>query len=96
MKFGTPRIDELRVESDNKQYGIYLQDDWDVNDRLQLNLGVRYDYEETPSYLDYVTPQLVIRCVELAESEPCAPAEPAVCGRARARWHRHQRLHQHG
>ena len=57
VKFGASRIEHLRVESENEQYGIYLQDDWDVTDRLQLNLGVRYDYEETPSYLDYVTPQ---------------------------------------
>jgi hypothetical protein len=31
-----------------------------VTDKLLLNLGVRYDYEETPSYLDYVTPADVI------------------------------------
>jgi outer membrane receptor protein involved in Fe transport len=28
----------------NKQYGAYLQDDWRLNDRLTLNLGVRFDY----------------------------------------------------
>ncbi|MBS7456160.1 TonB-dependent receptor [Coralloluteibacterium stylophorae] len=44
------------IESDNKQYGIYFQDDWDVTDRLTLNLGVRYDYEETPAYTDFETP----------------------------------------
>jgi outer membrane receptor protein involved in Fe transport len=26
------------------QYGIYFQDDWNVSDRLTLNLGLRYDY----------------------------------------------------
>ena len=27
-----------------KQYGIYLQDDWRLNSRVTLNLGIRYDY----------------------------------------------------
>ncbi|MFL6548151.1 MAG: TonB-dependent receptor domain-containing protein [Povalibacter sp.] len=55
-----PGVPERNVQSDNKQFGVYLQDDWDVTDQLQLNLGVRYDYEETPSYLDYVTPTAVV------------------------------------
>jgi outer membrane receptor protein involved in Fe transport len=55
-----PGVPARNVESDNKQFGIYLQDDWDVTDQLQLNLGLRYDYEETPSYLDYVTPADVV------------------------------------
>ena len=29
------------MTSENKQYGIYLQDDWEVTDKLLLNLGVR-------------------------------------------------------
>jgi outer membrane receptor protein involved in Fe transport len=28
----------------NSQLGLYIQDDWRVNDRLTLNLGFRYDY----------------------------------------------------
>lgn len=43
--------------SSNRQYGIYIQDDWALNDHLLLNIGVRYDYEQTPTYTDYVTPQ---------------------------------------
>ena len=48
------------ARSSNKQFGTYIQDDWAVNDRLTLNLGVRWDYEETPSYLNYVTPAGVV------------------------------------
>src|SRR5262249_41259798 len=39
------------ARSSNKQFGTYIQDDWAVNEHLTLNLGVRWDYEETPSYL---------------------------------------------
>lgn len=52
------------VESSNKQLGLYLQDDWDVTDRLQLNLGVRWDYEQTPSYEDHVTPPELVAALQ--------------------------------
>src|SRR3546814_3635578 len=42
------------ITSENKQFGIYIQDDWQVTDKLLLNLGIRWDYEENPSYEDYV------------------------------------------
>src|SRR3546814_864175 len=44
------------VNSKNFQFGIYIQDDWEVTDRLTLNLGVRWDYERTPAFLDFVHP----------------------------------------
>ncbi len=48
------------AESKNQQFGVYFQDDWAVNHQLTLNLGVRYDYEKTPTYTGYVTPADVI------------------------------------
>ena len=45
----------LASKSNNKQFGVYFQDDWAVNDHLKLNLGVRYDYEVTPSFENYKT-----------------------------------------
>ena len=43
--------------SKNRQFGIYLQDDWDIDGHWLVSLGVRYDYEQTPTYTNYVTPQ---------------------------------------
>lgn len=40
----------------NTQFGAYVQDDWNVTERLQLNLGVRWDYETNGFNNDYVTP----------------------------------------
>lgn len=55
-----PGLNDRNITSKNKQYGLYFQDDWEVNDKLILNLGLRWDYEEAPGYLDYVTrPELV-------------------------------------
>lgn len=31
-------------DTPNNQWGVYFQDDWNVNEKLTLNLGVRYDY----------------------------------------------------
>jgi hypothetical protein len=49
--FGDPDL-----SAENQQYGIYAQDDWSVNDRLILNLGLRWDYETNMFDTDYVTP----------------------------------------
>lgn len=52
------------VESSSRQLGIYFQDDWDVNEHLQLNLGLRWDYERTPSYEDHVTPATLVAALQ--------------------------------
>jgi outer membrane receptor protein involved in Fe transport len=52
--FGNPDL-----SANNEQFGIYVQDDWDVNDRLLLNLGIRWDYETNMINTDFVTPQSV-------------------------------------
>ncbi|MFZ5637180.1 MAG: TonB-dependent receptor [Pseudomonadota bacterium] len=62
VEFGAqlPGSPDRDIRSTNKQYGIYLQDDWEVNEKLTLNLGLRYDYERSPGFENYVTrPDLV-------------------------------------
>ncbi len=44
------------IHGSNTQLGLYAQDDWNVTERLQLNLGIRWDYETNGFNNKYVTP----------------------------------------
>jgi outer membrane receptor protein involved in Fe transport len=44
------------IQASNTQVGVYVQDDWNLTPRLQLNLGVRWDYETNGFNNDYITP----------------------------------------
>jgi hypothetical protein len=48
--FGDPSLD-----FSNTQYGMYLQDDWSINN-FTASLGVRWDYETNMINNDWVTP----------------------------------------
>ncbi|MBX3594058.1 TonB-dependent receptor [Sphingomonas sp.] len=54
------------VVSKNFQLGLYVQDDWEVNDRLTINAGIRWDYDRTPSYINFVTTQASKNAVSAA------------------------------
>ncbi|RYD20202.1 MAG: TonB-dependent receptor, partial [Lysobacteraceae bacterium] len=43
------------IRGSNTQYGFYIQDDWDITDKLQLNLGLRWDYETNGNNNNFVT-----------------------------------------
>ncbi|WP_066096189.1 TonB-dependent receptor [Xanthomonas massiliensis] len=60
------------VKTSAKQWGLFIQDDWQVNDHLMLNIGLRWDYEKNPAYLNFVTPQNVIDA--LNSQDPNGPA----------------------
>jgi hypothetical protein len=47
------------MKESNVQFGAYIQDDWDVTPRLQLNLGVRWDAETNMFNNSWVTPDSV-------------------------------------
>ncbi|HJS92440.1 MAG TPA: TonB-dependent receptor [Steroidobacteraceae bacterium] len=63
---------QVEANSNDKLFGIYLQDDWNVNRHLLFNLGVRYDYETVPSWQNFVTPAGVV-----AGFNGPYPAQPA-------------------
>jgi outer membrane receptor protein involved in Fe transport len=74
VRFGSPAAGTTggQVSSGNKQFGIYFQDDWAVTDRLTINLGLRWDYEETPAFLDYVTDAPVLAALASQDPQPGA------------------------
>ena len=80
VKFGValPFIDDINVQSKNQQYGLYVQDDWDVTPKLQVNAGIRYDYERTPNYLDYVTPADIVTAINSQDTNSAEGGHPAA------------------
>ncbi|HHW4680058.1 MAG TPA: TonB-dependent receptor domain-containing protein, partial [Xylella taiwanensis] len=71
--YATPGQKAL-VETRAKQYGLYLQDDWSVNEKLTLNVGMRWDYEDNPAYTDFVTSRSFVET--LYADDPENPGHP--------------------
>lgn len=51
---GDPSLNER-----NRQLGAYIQDDWSIGPRLELNLGLRWDYESNGFNNQFRTPDSV-------------------------------------
>lgn len=66
---------ELNLPTDpadvsNNQFGVYIQDDWQITDRLELNLGLRWDYESNAVNNDWTTPQVIRDVLGLIAADP--------------------------
>jgi len=70
-----PGVGAPRVDSKDKQFGVYFQDDWAVNRNLTLNVGVRWDYEKVPIWEDYQTPASLVSALNSpgANQPPYSP-----------------------
>ncbi|HVT03189.1 MAG TPA: TonB-dependent receptor [Thermoanaerobaculia bacterium] len=53
--FGNPNL-----SISNKEFGLYGQDNWTFNNKLILNLGLRWDYETKQLDDSYVTPANIV------------------------------------
>ena len=60
-------IAPVGVKYKNNQFGLYLQDDWKLNRHLELNLGVRWDYEDNPLNNSYATPAALVAALNKAD-----------------------------
>jgi hypothetical protein len=51
-----PALAPVGTHYKDNQFGMYLQDDWKVSEKLELNAGLRWDYEDNMLNDSYVTP----------------------------------------
>ena len=50
---------DIEIDADDTWVNGFVQDQWRLNDRLTLNLGLRYDYQEqTPETRDALAPRI--------------------------------------
>jgi outer membrane receptor for ferrienterochelin and colicin len=55
---------------DNNVLGLYIQDDWQITDKLELNLGLRWDYEDNAVNNDWRTPDDIRRMLTAIGNAP--------------------------
>lgn len=61
--------------ANNREVGLYLQDDWTPVQRLTFNVGVRWDYESHMMNYDYVTPKMVVDTLTRYNSQLPTPLD---------------------
>jgi len=55
------------------QFGLFVQDDWEVNEHLLLNLGLRWDYDSNANNNDFVTPARAVEALRALAADPRTP-----------------------
>jgi hypothetical protein len=51
------------IKTNNNQWGLFVQDSWTVNEHLQADYGIRWDYESNMLNDKYVTPAPVAAAI---------------------------------
>jgi len=60
--YGDPRL-----KFSNNQYGLYLQDDWRPTPKIEVSVGLRWDYESNMVNNTWTTPDYVVTALQNAK-----------------------------
>ena len=58
------------ITAKTTQVGLFIQDDWAVNDHLTFNLGLRWDFDSNSKNNKFVTPQRAVDALRALALDP--------------------------
>lgn len=58
------------VSAKTTQIGLFVQDDWEVNEHLLINAGLRWDYDSNAKNNSFVTPQRAVEALRALGENP--------------------------
>ncbi len=58
------------VEAKTTQIGLFVQDDWEVNEHLLVNLGLRWDYDSNAKNNNFQTPARAVEALRALAMDP--------------------------
>jgi hypothetical protein len=58
------------VEASTTQIGLFLQDDWEANEHLTINAGLRWDFDSNYNNKDFVTPPGAVSALQTLGADP--------------------------
>ena len=64
------------AKAKDTQIGVFLQDDWTVNDHVTVNAGIRWDYETNAKNDNFVTPAPIVAALRAYQPWQAAGINP--------------------